>query len=148
MMSTNYAKSAYNNDAKDMGFRVVTLAYDVDAIDIFDFRDVTLAYDDDAKDIIVSRDETLAYDDDAKDIMGFRDVTLAYDDDAEDIMGCGCTFAYTIMLIERLFQFEILQWTTPLMKTSSVFLGRQLEQGWRGRNGLPKMTRVERRQKR
>ena len=95
-----------------------------------------------------ARDVTLAYDDDAKAFMGFRDVTLAYDDDAEDIMGCGCTFAYTIMLIERLFQFEILQWTTPLMKTSSVFLGRQLEQGWRGRNGLPKMTRVERRQKR
>ena len=140
---------AYDDDAiGDLGFRDVTSAYDDDAKGTKGFRDVTLAYDDDSIGDLCSRDVTLAYDDDDKAFMGFRDVTLAYDDDAEDTMGCGCTFAYTIMLIERLFQFEILQWTTPLMKTSSVFLGRQLEQGWRGRNGLPKMTRVERRQKR
>ena len=66
-MSTNYATSAYYDDAKDMGFRDVTLASDDDAIDMMGFRNVTLAYDDEAKDIMGSRDVTLAYDDDTKD---------------------------------------------------------------------------------
>ena len=72
-MSTKYATLAYYNDAKDMGFRDVTLASDDDAIDIMGFRNVTLAYDDEAKDIMGSRDVTLAYDDVTKTIMGSRD---------------------------------------------------------------------------
>ena len=55
-MSTNYATSAYYDDAKDMGFRDVTLASDDDAIDIMGSRDVTLAYDDGTKIIMGSRD--------------------------------------------------------------------------------------------
>ena len=60
-MSTNYATSAYYDDAKDMGFRDVTLASDDDAIDIMGSRDVTLAYDDGTKTIMGSRDGHYGY---------------------------------------------------------------------------------------